>query len=164
MPRQNSFVVSVWRRERPRRAATFPSPQAASWPMSPGPANPGRRSPRAEKHSADLTTKPQTGKPRSPAPAAAANPTIVRSSLVSASTVPNNCTSRMLKKSASFVLASLRGSTYRSVRLATSLATALLDGLFEHPGWYSPAVPDVRTSEVLAYPHSFPQTANHVSR
>ena len=41
--------------------------------------------------------------------------------------------SRMLKKSASGVLASLRGSTYRSVRLASSLAAALLDGRFEHP-------------------------------
>ena len=39
----------------------------------------------------------------------------------------------MLKKSASGVLASLRGSTYRSVRLASSLAAALLDGHFEHP-------------------------------
>jgi hypothetical protein len=39
----------------------------------------------------------------------------------------------MLKKSASGVLASLRGSTYQSVRLASSLAAALLDGLFEHP-------------------------------
>jgi hypothetical protein len=39
----------------------------------------------------------------------------------------------MLKKSASGVLASLRGSTYRSVRLAPSLAAALLDSLFEHP-------------------------------
>jgi hypothetical protein len=39
----------------------------------------------------------------------------------------------MLKKSASFVLASLRGSTYRSVRLASSLAAAALDSLFEHP-------------------------------
>jgi hypothetical protein len=39
----------------------------------------------------------------------------------------------MLKKSASGVLASLRGSTYRSVRVASSLAAALLDGLFEHP-------------------------------
>jgi len=39
----------------------------------------------------------------------------------------------MLKQPASFVLASLRGSTYRSVRLASSLAAALLDGLFEHP-------------------------------
>ena len=40
---------------------------------------------------------------------------------------------RMLKKSASGVLASVRGSTYRSVRLASSLAAALLDRLFEHP-------------------------------
>jgi len=39
----------------------------------------------------------------------------------------------MLKKSASYVLASLRGSTYRSVRLASSLAAALPDSLFEHP-------------------------------
>src|SRR4051812_28956716 len=38
----------------------------------------------------------------------------------------------MLKKAASGVLASLRGSTYRSVRLASSLATALPDSLFEH--------------------------------
>jgi hypothetical protein len=39
----------------------------------------------------------------------------------------------MLKLSASIVLASLRGSTYRSIRLASLLAAALLDGLFEHP-------------------------------
>ncbi|MEP6889738.1 MAG: hypothetical protein ABI955_03460, partial [Nitrospirota bacterium] len=39
----------------------------------------------------------------------------------------------LLKTTASFVLASLRGSTYQSVRLASSLAAALLDGLFEHP-------------------------------
>jgi len=39
----------------------------------------------------------------------------------------------MLKKSASGVLASPRGSTYRRVRLASSLAAALLDGHFEHP-------------------------------
>ena len=44
-----------------------------------------------------------------------------------------NLSSRMLKKSASGVLASLRGSTYRSVRLASSLAAALLDSLFDHP-------------------------------
>jgi hypothetical protein len=50
---------------------------------------------------------------------------------------PLQATSRMLKKSSSFVLASLRGSTYRSVRLASSLAAALLDGLFEHPADYS---------------------------
>ncbi len=44
----------------------------------------------------------------------------------------------MLKKSASIVLTSLRGSMYRSVRLASSLAAALLDGLFQHPEilWY----------------------------
>jgi hypothetical protein len=39
----------------------------------------------------------------------------------------------MLKKAASGVLASLRGSTYRSVRLASLLAAALLGSLFEHP-------------------------------
>jgi hypothetical protein len=44
----------------------------------------------------------------------------------------NSWIGRMLKKSISVVLASLRGSTYRSVRLATSLAAALLNGLFEH--------------------------------
>ena len=37
---------------------------------------------------------------------------------------------RMLKKSASSVLASLRGSTYRSVRLASLLAAALLAAFF----------------------------------
>jgi len=46
----------------------------------------------------------------------------------------------MLKKLASGVLASLRGSTYRSVRLASSLAAAWLDGLFEHPARCSPVV------------------------
>ena len=55
--------------------------------------------------------------------------------------------------SASFVLASLRGSTYRSVRLASSLAAALhaerrvvarrgwageKSGLFEHPAYGVP--------------------------
>jgi hypothetical protein len=39
----------------------------------------------------------------------------------------------MLKKSTSGVLASLKRSTYRTVRLAFSLTAALLDGLFEHP-------------------------------
>ena len=33
----------------------------------------------------------------------------------------------MLKQSASFVLASIRGSTYRSVRLASLLVAALLE-------------------------------------
>jgi hypothetical protein len=39
----------------------------------------------------------------------------------------------MLKKSPSGALASLRGSTYQRALLATSLAAALLNGLFEHP-------------------------------
>jgi hypothetical protein len=42
----------------------------------------------------------------------------------------------MLKKSASFVLASLRGSTYGTKYDSTSsLAAASLDGHFEHPAW-----------------------------
>jgi len=53
----------------------------------------------------------------------------------------------MLKKSASSVLVSLRGSMYRSVRLASSLAAALLDGLFEHPAQGSFVVLDVRAIE-----------------
>src|ERR1043165_6755479 len=71
----------------------------------------------------------------------------------------SSCSSRILKKSSSGVLAALRGSTYRSVRLASSLAAALLDGLFEHPAWCSSVVQDVRTSEVLAHPIVFPQLA-----
>jgi hypothetical protein len=50
----------------------------------------------------------------------------------------DNLTARMLKKSASGVLASLRGSTYRRVRLASSLAAALPDGHFEHPEGLAP--------------------------
>jgi hypothetical protein len=46
----------------------------------------------------------------------------------------------MLKKSTSFVLASLSGSTYRSVRLASSLAAASLDSHFEHPASCSYAI------------------------
>jgi hypothetical protein len=61
----------------------------------------------------------------------------------------------MLKKSASGVLASLRGSTYRSVRLASSLAAALLDGLFEHPARCSPVVLDVRAIEFPPCYNSF---------
>jgi len=61
----------------------------------------------------------------------------------------------MLKKPASGVLALLRGSTYRSVRLASSLAAALLDGLFEHPAWCILAIPDVQASEIPAYPQSY---------
>ena len=61
----------------------------------------------------------------------------------------------MLKKFASGVLASLRGSTYRSVRLASSLAAALLDGLFEHPARCSPVVLDVRAMEFPPCHNSF---------
>ncbi len=39
---------------------------------------------------------------------------------------PTGFPSRMLKRSTTGVLAALRGSTYRSVRLASSLAAALL--------------------------------------
>ncbi|MCH8039000.1 MAG: hypothetical protein IH977_01465 [Nitrospinae bacterium] len=50
----------------------------------------------------------------------------------------------MLKKSASFVLAALGGSTYRTeYAFASSLAAAALDGLFDHPAGYSGAVPDL---------------------
>jgi hypothetical protein len=61
----------------------------------------------------------------------------------------------MLKKSASFVLASRRSSTYRSVRLASSLAAALLDGLFEHPAWCSAVAQNVQAIEVLLRKNSF---------
>jgi hypothetical protein len=61
----------------------------------------------------------------------------------------------MLKKSASSVLASLRGSTYRSVRLAASLAAALLDSLFEHPTGHSPLVLEVQVIEVLSCQNGF---------
>ena len=61
----------------------------------------------------------------------------------------------MLKKAATGVLASLRGSTYRSVRLASSLAAALLDGLFEHPVRCSSVVLDARIMEFSLCPNSF---------
>jgi len=61
----------------------------------------------------------------------------------------------MLKKSASIVLASLRGSTYRSVRLASSLAAALPDGLFEHPAGYSATIPMRNITTGIAQNQSF---------
>jgi hypothetical protein len=61
----------------------------------------------------------------------------------------------MLKKFASGVLASLRGSTYRSVRLASSLAAALLGSLFEHPAGCSSVVLDVRAIEFPPCHNSF---------
>ena len=108
-----------------------------------------------------------------------------RQNRLTAGGVSSRVSTRMLKKSASFVLAALRGSTYRSVHLASSLATALLgarrvpgrrgclgrlrtggcssrqgwagekSGLFEHPVWHIPVVLDVCASEVLACHNSF---------
>jgi hypothetical protein len=62
----------------------------------------------------------------------------------------------MLKKSASFVLASLRGSTYRSVRLTSSLAAALLDELFEHPAWWIPVIQEVQQLKFFCKHSAFP--------
>ncbi len=62
----------------------------------------------------------------------------------------------MLKKSASGVLASLRGSTYRRVRLASSLAAALLDGLFEHPEAMLTSAPLLRFQRCIVYKLNFP--------
>jgi hypothetical protein len=64
-------------------------------------------------------------------------------------------TSRMLKKSASGVLASFRGSTYRSVRLASSLAAALLNGLFEHPELLRHQRHSARFQQSVMYKPSF---------
>jgi hypothetical protein len=61
----------------------------------------------------------------------------------------------MLKKSASSVLASLGSSTYRGVRLASSLSAALLDGIFEHPARCSSVVLDVRAIEFSPCHNSF---------
>jgi hypothetical protein len=61
----------------------------------------------------------------------------------------------MLKKSASDVLALLRGSTYRNVRLASSLAAALLDGLFEHPARLSLSCPRLAGHRRYAVPKWF---------
>ena len=64
----------------------------------------------------------------------------------------------MLKKPASFVLASFRPSTYRrEYAFGSSLAAALLDGLFEHPAdmvllsyVLEPSTDDRWRSEVLS--------------
>jgi hypothetical protein len=61
----------------------------------------------------------------------------------------------MLKKSASGVLASLRGSTYRSVRIASSLAAALLNGLFEHPDVPQAPTPYGMFQPYFSYTSSF---------
>jgi hypothetical protein len=62
----------------------------------------------------------------------------------------------MLKKPASFVLGSSKSSTYpRGYASGFDSPAALLDGLFEHPAWCSPVVPDVQVSEVLECHSSF---------
>ncbi len=62
----------------------------------------------------------------------------------------------MLKKAASFVLASLGGSTYgKEYALASSLAAAALDGLFEHPAGTPDTLRDFSALPLLAAPNSF---------
>jgi len=70
----------------------------------------------------------------------------------------------MLKKSTSFVLAALGGSTYRTeYAFASSLAAAALDGLpsaklrtgFDHPAGCSDAVPDPLECGVAPVPKGF---------
>ncbi len=72
----------------------------------------------------------------------------------------------MLKKPASVVLASLRGLNVRpgktpalagdgwaganSIRFASSLAAALLDGFFEHPAWLISVIPMSKMSFLAA--------------
>jgi len=61
----------------------------------------------------------------------------------------------MLKKSASGVLASLRGSTYRRVRLASSLAAASLDSHFEHPENFQASAAKGKFQWCFVYQSSF---------
>ncbi len=58
--------------------------------------------------------------------------------------------------SASFVLAALGGSTYRTeYAFASSFAAAALDGLFDHPAGRSNAVPDLLECCVAPVPKGF---------
>ncbi len=57
----------------------------------------------------------------------------------------------MLKTPASGVLASRRGSTYQPVRLASSLAAALLDSHFEHPVVSQASVHSKHVDRFFAY-------------
>ena len=61
----------------------------------------------------------------------------------------------LIPASASGVLASLRGSTYRRVRLASSLAAALLDSLFEHSEVFGVVAPPVIFQRCFMYTPSF---------
>jgi len=45
------------------------------------------------------------------------------------------------EESTSEVLAALRESTYRSVRIPAALPAALLESLIEHPTWSTPSYP-----------------------
>ena len=57
----------------------------------------------------------------------------------------------MLKQPASGVLTSFKSSTYpRGYASGSSLAAALLDGLFEHPAGCTLCIPDMQTSEITA--------------
>jgi hypothetical protein len=61
----------------------------------------------------------------------------------------------MLNKAAGFVLATLRGSTYRSIRLASLLDAALLEGLFEHSAWCAPVIPNEPNNDISTCTQSF---------
>src|SRR6185369_7076952 len=84
-------------------------------------------------------------RPARPSPSGLIPRIVVGDSVPYIKSFPLPFPNRMLKKSASFVLASLRSSTYRSVRLASSLAAALLDGLFEHPAWCASVIHNIQT-------------------
>ena len=71
---------------------------------------------------------------------------------------------RMLKKSASGVLASLRGSTYRSVRLRLFARCGLAGGLFEHPAWCTRVSQTYRTMKFWRAHRVFPQPSKLTRR
>jgi hypothetical protein len=60
----------------------------------------------------------------------------------------------MLKKLATFVLASFRSSTYPKGTPRTFTRCGLADELFEHPVGSIPVVLDVQTIEIPAYTQS----------
>ena len=69
----------------------------------------------------------------------------------------------MLKQTASIVLSSSKSSTYpHGYASGFDKPVALLNGLFEHPDWHSPLVPNLTTRETLACTYNSPQTASHV--
>ena len=62
------------------------------------------------------------------------------------------------------VLALLRSSTYRSVRLASSLAAALLDGLVEHPASHYPIVLKMGAIDFSSCHNSFSEDPSKTCR